>query len=232
MVKSDNIITSENKRVNKVSVDKSRYFCFLIYPESAPDDVMIKLESMNQPMAVSPLHNQDIDKTATEEYGHVVYKKAHWHVIYIASNNVTEQAVKKRLIRKLGNGVVSIVKICDSVSNYYKYLTHESSDAIAKNKHKYAKNDIVHLNNFDISRYTDASLEAKEDAMNELCKLIINYGIENVVQLDNFIQRNPECGFTKERANRIIKQYTSLIRLYFDGVHQEKKKFTDVENAN
>ena len=43
--------------------------------------------------------------------------------------------------------------VVQSMENIYLYLTHESKDAIAKNKRIYDKRDIKLLNNFDIDRY-------------------------------------------------------------------------------
>ena len=42
--------------------DKSRYFTFLLYPESIPEDWLLKLELIGVPMAISPLHDQDKKK--------------------------------------------------------------------------------------------------------------------------------------------------------------------------
>ena len=39
--------------------DKSRYFTFLLYPESIPEDWKSKLELIGVPIAVSPLHDKD-----------------------------------------------------------------------------------------------------------------------------------------------------------------------------
>ena len=38
---------------------KSRYWTFLIYPESAPKDWYSKLEELHIPICVSPLHDKD-----------------------------------------------------------------------------------------------------------------------------------------------------------------------------
>ena len=59
--------------------EKSRYFTFLLYPESIPSDWEIKLELLGVPMAISPLHDKDLSPVEGQEY-----KKDHYHVIYIA----------------------------------------------------------------------------------------------------------------------------------------------------
>lgn len=38
--------------------EKSRYFTFLLYPESIPSDWEMKLELLGVPMAISPIHDK------------------------------------------------------------------------------------------------------------------------------------------------------------------------------
>ncbi|MGG6854964.1 UNVERIFIED_CONTAM: replication protein RepB, partial [Streptococcus canis] len=110
--------------------EKARYFTFLLYPESIPDDWKMKLELLDIPMAISPLHDKDIDK---KNGG---FKKPHYHVIYVAKNPVTIDSVRLKIKRTLGDNSLSIVQIVrKSMENMYLYLTHESKDAVAKKKH-------------------------------------------------------------------------------------------------
>lgn len=216
-----NIIAQEKKKYKPK--EKARYFLFLLYPDSSPENVEDKLESLGQPIAISPLHDKDIAEV-DKETGEVRYKKEHRHCIYVANNNVTADSVRKKLQRAIGTTAVSTVKICDNIGNYYKYLTHESSDAIRKNKHVYDKKDIVHLNNFDIDRYTDLSKEAKDDIYKLACNLIRQYGLSNVVQLTDYAINNPECGLTIDKINMLTLSYSGGLRLYFDGAYQEAKR--------
>lgn len=41
-------------------VEKGRNFAWLIYPESAPKDWKERLEKLDIPMAISPLHDKDV----------------------------------------------------------------------------------------------------------------------------------------------------------------------------
>ena len=138
--------------------EKARFFTFLLYPDSVPADWVNRLELLDVPIAISPLH--DLDKSGVDGQE---YKKAHWHVIYVAKNPVTTDSVRVKIKRLLGSESVSHVQVVStSMENMYLYLTHESKDAIAKNKHVYNKQDIIHLNNFDIDRYIVLDVEEKE----------------------------------------------------------------------
>lgn len=201
-------------------VEKSRYFTFLLYPESIPNDWIERLESMDIPMAISPLHDRDKSKMKGQEF-----KKQHYHVLYIANNPVTSESVRLKIKRLLGDESIAKVQIiATSVENCYLYLTHESKDAIAKNKHIYEKSKIKHLNNFDIDRYIVESAEDKEDLYNLICDLIDEHCIANIRELRRFIEfHGQEYGIKGMRSvNAVLRAHTGLIRLYFDAVYQER----------
>ncbi|WP_044775585.1 Rep family protein, partial [Streptococcus suis] len=111
--------------------EKSRYFTFLLYPESIPTDWQLQLELLGIPIAISPLH--DKDKSNVEGQ---LFKKAHYHLIYVAKNPVTADSVRVKIKRCLGDKSIAKVEIIKkSIENVYLYLTHESKDAIEKKKH-------------------------------------------------------------------------------------------------
>src|SRR5699024_5956829 len=154
---------------------KAIYFTFLLYPESIPMDLEIKLESIGVPIAISQLHDKELRDVKGQ-----TYKNAHYHVIYVAKNKVTTHSVRKRIQRALVNQSVCMVQIViQSMENMYFYLTHESKDAIAKNKRVYDKKDIKLLNYFDIDRYITLDVEDKDDMLNDVCDLIDEHGLAN-----------------------------------------------------
>lgn len=201
--------------------EKARYFTFLLYPESIPDDWKLKLELLGVPIAVSPLHDKDLSDVEGQKY-----KKPHYHVIYVSKNPVTAESVRLKIKRSLGDSSVALVQIIrTSIENTYLYLTHESKDAIEKKKHKYDKADIKHINNFDIDRYVTLDAEQKDDMLNEVCDLIDEYDIANMRELRRFIKlHGAEHGLPSIKIiNSVLRSHTGLIRLYFDAVYQERK---------
>lgn len=204
-----------------MATDKARYFTFLLYPESIPDDWEMQLEMIGVPMAISPLHDRDKSNVEGQEY-----KKAHYHVIYVAANPVTTHSVRKRIQRALANESIAKVQVIkQSVENMYLYLTHESKDAIAKNKYKYNKKDIKLLNNFDIDRYVVLDVEDKDEMLNDVCDMIDEHGLANIRELRRFIkERGTEYNLPSMKIiNSVLRSHTGLIRLYFDAVYQERK---------
>lgn len=201
--------------------EKARYFTFLLYPESIPTDWIQKLESLDVPIAISPIHDKDLSNVEGQKY-----KKAHYHVIYVAKNPVTAESVRLKIKRLLGEKSIAKVQIVvSSMENMYLYLTHESKDAIAKNKYKYKKSDIIQLNNFDIDRYITLDAEDKDDMLNEVCDLIDEHGLANIRELRRFIRvHGAEYGLPSMKIiNSVLRSHTGLIRLYFDAVYQERK---------
>lgn len=201
--------------------EKARYFTFLLYPESIPEDWEIKLESIGLPIAVSPLHDKDLSDVEGQKY-----KKAHYHVIYVAKNPVTADSVRYKIKQILGANSIAMVQIIvRGMEGMYLYLTHESKDAIAKKKYVYDKKDIKLINNFDIDRYITLDVEDKDDMFNLVCDLIDEHGLANIRELRRFVRlRGAEFGLPSMKiVNTVLRSHTGLVRLYFDAVYQERK---------
>lgn len=205
--------------------EKSRFFTFLLYPESIPEDWEMKLELLSVPMAISPLHDKDKAKTGG-------YKKPHYHVIYVAKNPVTADSVRVKIKRALGDQSVALVQIIrTSIENTYLYLTHESKDAIEKQKYVYDKADIKLLMNFDIERYITLDVEEKDYILDTVCNMIDEQNLANIKELKRFVREGgAEYGITSMKiVNEVIRSHTGLVRLYFDAVYQERKYGSGVD---
>lgn len=212
--------------MNKQNIkEKSRYFTFLLYPESVPEDWIDKLETLDVPMAISPLH----DKDASPMGG---YKKPHWHVIYIAKNPVTAESVRLKIKRLLGEQSVAMVQIVErGMESMYLYLTHESIDAIKKKKHVYPKSEIRLLNNFDIDRYVVFDVTEQKELKYQLVDLIFRLHLVNISDLMGYLNM---VGFSElsarsmKHVNEVISAHTGFFRLCFDANYQNgfRARFT------
>ena len=200
--------------------EKARYFTFLLYPESIPEDWELKLETLGVPIAISPLHDKDKSDIEGQQY-----KKPHYHVIYIAKNPVTADSVRWKIKKLLGEKSLAMVQIALSVVNTYLYLTHESKDAIAKKKHVYDKADIKLINNFDIERYITIDVETKNQVLKSLLQIIRAYSIPNILDLHDFVEENGmDYGIDMNLFLSTIESKSSILRLYFDGAYQRSKR--------
>lgn len=206
--------------------EKSRYFTFLLYPDGDgfPDDWEERLEKIGVPIAISPLHDKDKEKNRS-------FKKPHYHGIYIANNPVTADAVRNKLKAILSSedveckAVAKVKIIYETVESVYLYLTHESKDAIKKNKYRYNKADIKHINNFDIERYIVIDVEVKNQTLKTLLKLIKTYSIPNILDLHEFVEENGlDYGIDMNLFLSTIESKPGIVRLYLDGAYQRLKR--------
>ena len=187
---------------------KKRNWAFVVYPESLPEGWLDLLRETGLQCAISPLHDKDKEPTGE-------LKKAHYHVVYVSKNPVTADSVRVKIKRCLGDKSVSMVQVVStSMENMYLYLTHESKDAIAKNKHRYSKADIKLLNNFDIDRYVTLDVEDKDDMLNDVCDLIDDHNLANMRELRRFIKEHGvEYGLPSMKIiNSVLRAHTGLIR--------------------
>ena len=217
------------------NITKSRHFTFIIYPESIPKNWVECLSKLGVPMAVSPLHDMDEKKDKTKWLDVDVvkngkhYKKAHYHVIYVAKNPVTTESVRKKIKRVLGEKSINHIEIVDDIKNIFLYLTHESKSAKEKKKYVYDKKDITYINDFDIDRYITLDEIQKKELFNAITKVIIQYKMENIFDLSDYIlTKGGEIGVSSlDMMNEIIAPKTGLLRLYFDGAYQRRMKTQD-----
>lgn len=210
---------------------KSRYFTFLIYPESADSDWISKVEQLGQPVAISPLHDKDLSENS--DVTGDKYKKAHYHCIYIANNPVTAGSVRNKLKRVLNPEAVTLVQpIISTVSDVYLYLTHESKTAIEKGKHKYDKKDIIHLNNFDVERYITLDAEALAEARQVVVKLVRQFKFQNLVELYDYLEAEGIEAYglpSGDKLDGIIQSRAPILNKLFDANYQIFKRTKEIK---
>lgn len=143
--------------------EKSRYFAFLVYPESAPEDWVGMLKRTHCAFAISPLHHPD------EEAG-----KPHFHVVYYSGHGpVTLQAAKSKIPQVVpANGHVEMVA---SASGTQRYLIH--LDDPEKEQFAEGANAITTLNGFPLDLTRELSKEEKAKLRSDLLFLIRENGV-------------------------------------------------------
>lgn len=139
-------------------MSKKRNWTTIVYLDSAKEDWQDELQKTGLEVAISPLHDKDIDPT-----GEV--KKSHYHVILCFPGPTTYNMVKE-----LSDSILSGVspKPIESIRGMYRYLTHKDNPE----KFQYNESDIVLLNGFDP---TSILSNADEQAI----KLLVIYYIQD-----------------------------------------------------
>jgi len=126
---------SESVTQTKKVGNKKRNWAFVIYPESLPEDWLDILKMSGLPIAISPLHDKDLNADGTP-------KKPHYHVIAVYGSPTTFNNVKTLTDRL--NAPIPIA--LDQVRGMYRYLTHKDNPE----KYQYDEKDIQNLNGFSI----------------------------------------------------------------------------------
>lgn len=143
--------------------DKSRYFDFLVYPESAPDDWLEQLKRSHCMYAISPIHKPDAEEA-----------KEHLHVIFCSGNGpITLSAAKGKIPADVpANGFVEPTA---SASGYQRYLIH--LDDPDKQQFEDGANAITCLNGFPLDLTRELSRSEKAEIRKRLLKLVRDNGV-------------------------------------------------------
>lgn len=202
-------MTENITRSFKYGKTKKRNWTFVLYPESAPDNWRDILQQTGLEIAISPLHDSDIDPTGD-------LKKPHYHIILCYNNTVTGRMVKS-LVDELNQPIPMPI---DSVKGLYRYFTHKDNP----DKYQYSENDIVTLNGFDVLDFSDLSTGDKSKIRVELVKFIRENDID---EYSDFIDKIIEI----DKPDFLLVAMTSTIffNAYLCSKRHKKKDGTRVE---
>lgn len=143
---------------------KSRYWAFIVYPESIKENWIDILEEKGLVFCVSPIHDQDINPTGEK-------KKEHYHVLVEYEGPKTYKSVKE-ITDEIG---ATIPKKIESLRGYYRYLAHIDNPE----KAQYKIEDIKEYNGFKIALTNTETTMIKAD----ICELIIEKNIKEYADL-------------------------------------------------
>lgn len=156
---------------------KKRNWAMVLYPESAPEDWREQLRLSGLQVAISPLHDKDVNADGEP-------KKAHHHVILVYGSPTTCNNVKA-LCDRLNQ---PIPQPLEQVRGYYRYLTHEDNPE----KAQYSKSDIQTLNGFDIREFVELTKSEVTKAKREILQLIRDNSITEYADLIDILMDGGE----------------------------------------
>lgn len=148
---------------------KKRYWAFVLYPESAPEEWRQILTETGLQCAISPLHDKDINPDGTP-------KKAHYHVILCYAGPTTYNCVKT-LTESLNQPIPQPI---EQVKGYYRYFSHKDNPE----KYQYSESDITTINGFDIGEFTELTVTEIKKYMHELNIMIFEKDITEYSDLN------------------------------------------------
>lgn len=154
---------------------KKKYWAFVLYLESAPENWKELLQLRGIPICISPYHDKDKNPDGTP-------KKPHYHIILCFPNTTTYNNVKN--ITDSLNQPIPIS--LDAVKGYFRYLTHKDNPE----KYQYNENEIECLNGFNIDDYVDLTYSQVKTICIYLQQLIIDNNILEYCTLLDYLLKN------------------------------------------
>lgn len=175
---------------------KGRIWACVGYPESLPIDWLEQLQQIGLQIAISPLHDKDIDPTG-------VFKKPHYHIIFNFDGPTTYQHVNE--ICEHFNMTIPIK--LESLRGMYRYHIHLDNPE----KYQYNDKDRILLGGF--SRDSVEGLTATEIDMytNEIITFIEDNDILEYYDLIKILySSNMKDMLTVAKKNTIL--FTSFLK--------------------
>lgn len=154
---------------------KKRNWTFVLYPESAPADWQERLKISGLMVAISPLHDKDINPTGES-------KKAHYHILLVYSGPTTYNSVAK-FTASLN---ATIPQALESVRGMYRYFSHKDNPE----KYQYDERDIITLNGFNIADLIELSKSEVNEIKTNILKLVRELSIVEYADLVDFLIDN------------------------------------------
>lgn len=151
---------------------KNRYWAFVLYLESAPENWKEQLQLTGLSICISPYHDKDKNPDGTD-------KKPHYHIILCFGGPTTFNNVKS--ITDSLNQPIPIS--LQQVKGYYRYLTHMDNPE----KYQYNESDIQCLNGFNIDDYVDLSYSQVKSIMVSLQTLILKNNMLEYCELLDYL---------------------------------------------
>lgn len=175
---------------------KKRNWAFVAYPESMPKNWLEILQKTGLPIAISPLHDKDLNPDEEE-------KKPHYHII-LAYSGPTAFRVVNRVTDSI-NGTIPIP--LESVRGYYRYFTHLDNPE----KFQYDEKDIKCLNGFSIRDFIELTRTEVSKIKREIRGLIEQNGICEYSDLMYYLDHNATDEFIEVAECNTI-HFDALLR--------------------
>lgn len=176
---------------------KARNWACVVYPESLPDNWLEILQLSGLKIAISPLHDKDLNADDEE-------KKAHYHIIFCWDSGSTTYNNALNFSKQL-NGTIPIP--LQQIRGYYRYFTHLDNPE----KYQYDEKDIKCLNGFSISDFIELTRSEISKIKKQIRELIYQNGICEYSDLMDYLDHNSTNEFIEVAECNTI-HFDALLR--------------------
>lgn len=183
---------------------KGRSWAFVGYPESMPSNWFELLQNIGLPIAVSPLHDNDINPDGSP-------KKAHFHFLCYYENPTTFNNVKENVC-DLINATIPIK--LESMVGMYRYHLHLDNP----DKYQYDDRFRTFINGFDVSRVTSLTTTEVKKILIDLQNFIKDNDIIEYSDLLDLLLDNDLLNMLE-----VAQNHTILLNTYITSRRHKKK---------
>lgn len=182
-----------------MSKRKERYWTFVLYPESAPEDWKEYLQQTGVQWAISPLH--DKDKNPDGEL-----KKAHYHIVGFWSGPTTYERVYE-ITQDLNCPIPQRVM---QPIGAIRYLTHKDNPE----KYQYDEKDIQCINGLDLADINGLTKTMVEDLKRAIVHLARDLKITEYSSMYDWLDENDMRDMMD-----VFSNHTMFFNAYFKSKH-------------
>lgn len=183
---------------------KGRYWAFVMYPESMPFNWYDLLQETGLPIAISPLHDKDLNPDNEP-------KKPHYHVICYYENTTTKKNVQENVCSKV-NGTIPIK--LESLRGMYRYHLHLDNPE----KYQYSDKDRIFINNFDVDRVESLTSTEIDKILFELQQIILDKKIVEYGDLMDLLHNSDMVNYWS-----VARNHTIFLKNYIDSRRYKTK---------
>lgn len=196
-----------------IGLDKngqSRYWTFLVYEDSAPEDWRSILDEFHAPWVESPYHDKDINPDGES-------KKPHWHIMmYFEGKKSYEQML--HIVDMLNSPMPMPVLSPTGLIRYFIHLDNPE-------KFQYSMLDIVPHQGMDITKYFLPTETQHLAYLHQMFDFIREQDIRYFSQLvDYALNYKPDTWFVT-----LTQRYSIFFSKYFSSAAAARR---DAENYN
>lgn len=151
------------EKKSRAKSERTRYYTFIVYPDSAPQNWREQLDDFHLQWAASPLHDSDINADGSP-------KKPHWHVMLCFDSLKTWEQANE--IAACTKGTI-VQPLQGSPRSMIRYFVHMDNP----DKAQYAWDQIDVHGGMDIAEYKRTSTASDMDLLKAMIQFIVDNDI-------------------------------------------------------
>lgn len=190
---------------------KERYWTFVMYPDSRPEDWKELLQQTGLKIAISPLHNKDKNPDNTK-------KKEHYHVLLCFDGPTTY----KRALEVASSVNGTIPQRVMSTTGMIRYFSHKDNPE----KAQYDEKEIIVINEMDIKSIVQPTTSEVEQMKRNVITIIKELEIKEYGKLVDYLMEQKLYDYLEIVSNKTIF-FTAYLNSKRNSVKTLKDVFTN-----